>query len=207
MKRLYNLHLKHQLLKELILDTLRIIWLLMLDLVSFVLGYVALMNIVLCVCARPTTQTKWLTLASLVANVVVLLSVVNLPANMASGIVATVGLSWASFAYFLGQRFENATFASDFVRNRPTWLPMARLALLSTSVTTLFSVAPVWSALPLIVWFSIGFASAELAIMRERRRASISVGKRDRSFGEFAVNLNQGRKSIFSGESSKYPYP
>jgi len=82
--------------------------------------------------------------------------------------------------------------------------------LLSASVTSIAFDAPAWSVLPIIEWIILGFVSAELAILRERRRAdaSASTSMHDRGYGIFCVNQNQGRQAIgFSGEATKYPYP
>jgi hypothetical protein len=141
----------------------------------------------------------------LVAGLSILLSLV-ISTKLAIIALSLLSYSLALFAYFTLQRFAGPFERSDMVRSRPLFYPSLVVVALISSVTSLILFG-LWYlvAVPVPLWFALGFCCAEISIRNYISRSQKGETPVDRDFAIFAINSAQKRDTLIS--PNRYPFP
>ena len=126
----------------------------------------------------------------------------------ALAVVATSVVLFVSslIAYFMLQRFAAPLDRTGIVISNPLLYPVIALAaFLACTAAAIVFCGWFWGVAPIVGWFVLGFACAELAIRRYIAKSKQDGTDCDRRLAVFALNNAQGRRSLFGMD--RYPFP
>ncbi len=113
-----------------------------------------------------------------------------------------LGLVWGLFFYFLLNRFAHIAERSA----NAFWMPIISFMFFLSSIVSLWQyISWYWAALPLGIWFILGFVCVEIKVRIYMRDAKEYGYKSDRKSAIVRINNNQGREHV--GETRLYGYP
>lgn len=193
----------------------QIAWLFLLTLLASGLCNLALLNPILTFVAQMGSRSL-LVRAPLTVLILSLLFHAGVAIGLAVGIsldiaivlISLAGFIWSLSSYFLLQRFVGIRSDTiSLVRGTPSFLPITSFVCFISSIIALWLIVSwYWAfALPVLIWFTLGFICAEIAIRHFINQARAAGRDCDRCLAIFSINSNQGRENILRGE--RYPFP
>jgi len=138
-----------------------------------------------------------------VAGAIVLAVYVSL--GVAIIAISGASLVWGLFSYFLLQRFAGPLQRPGIVMASPLFLPLSCFASFASTALAFFLYTRWYLALvPFLVWFVLGYISAEMAIRGNMKLSKDAGGECDRRIALSIINHAQGRLLL---RPDRYPFP